>query len=133
MKEISELGFEDKTEFKLIYLWILGIKGETQEALLLADESLNSPSLTIQPLHPDFLMMRGFLLSRMGSPEKPIEDCEAAYSIFRVQKREFEAGRSAIILGHHFLFLGKYQKALDWFSRAEVIFNSRDLKRKKLF
>ncbi len=131
LKEFEKFGFDRQPEFKLIQIWIFGKKGKTQNALLLANEFLNTQDTTIHPLHPDFLMIRGHFLSLLGSPGKPIEDCEAAYSIFLVQKRRFEAGRAANILGHHFIFLGKYKKAMEWFSRAEIVFNSLHLKKKE--
>jgi len=128
---VTQLKISGLPEFDLIRVWALGIQGKTQDAILKANDFLSSQGNHIHSLHPDFLMARGRCYSQAGNSERPIQDCEAAYSIFLVQNRNFEAGRSANILGLHYGILGDYPKAIEWYSRAGRIFDTMDLQKKK--
>ncbi len=127
-EKICALNINMQPEFELIRIWILGIQGKTQEAILKADIFLKSQGPQIHDLHPDFLMVRGRCYSQAGNPEQPIMDCEIAYSLFNVQNRGFEAGRAANILGLHYGILGDYPKAIDWYTKANKIFNALKLR-----
>ncbi len=129
-RTISSLGIEERSEFELIRIWVFAKKGDFREAIKRSDAFLECNKATVHLLHPDFLMIRGYCHSRMGNPDLPIKDCENAFAVFSIQERELESGQAANILGRHLLYLGQYQDAVKWLSRAKEIFQSLDLPRK---
>lgn len=129
--ELSKLGLSDQPEFELIRVWALGLQGFFKEAIFKADKFLESQGKQIHWLHSDFLKARGSFYSRAGNSEQALLDFEAAFSFFRVQKRVFEAGRTANRLGMNYNSLGNYKKAYEWYSRSEAIFDTLDRPKKK--
>ncbi len=130
-EKLSEMGITSQTVFELIRVWILGIKGQIENALLMIEQFVEPQGTQIHKLYPDFLMLRGHFRSRAGNAEQPIQDCEIAHSFFLAQKREFDAGRAAQVLGVHYHSLSNYQKAKEWYSKAERIFSTLKLQKKK--
>jgi DNA-binding NtrC family response regulator/Tfp pilus assembly protein PilF len=125
-QSMSNLGNEEKPEWKLLNVWKHSITGEFSEAIKLATEFLDGQNNQIHPFHPDFYMIRGLCFAIIGNIQQPIHDFESAFSVFKIQGREFEAGKSANILGGHFLSIGQCNKALEWFSRAEKYFQDQN-------
>ena len=130
-RTISTLGIEAFPEFELIRIWIFLAKGKVQDALQRSNEFLENQKACFHPLHPDFLMIRGYCFSLAGEAELPVQDYEAAYAIFNIQARILDSGRTANFFGLHLFSVGQYQKAKEWLSRAETIFDNLDLPRKK--
>lgn len=120
-----------RPEFEILLAWEHAKKEEFHEAIGRADAFLDAVKPGLHPLHPDFLMIRGYCCSRLGAAAEPEQDCEAAYVMFRVQERRYEAAQAANMLGLHLLRLSRYSDSVKWLTRAHRIYEEMGLARKE--
>jgi len=130
LKEMQELGYSGEPEIQLLQAYKMMIKGQAPAAMTLCQDFLEEHRPNIHPLAGDFLLAHGHCGSQAGHQDLPNESFEAAYGIFHVQGRKFEIARTANVFGFHYLRTGRYQKATEWFSKAQTIFENLNLPRR---
>ncbi len=75
----------------------------------------------LPPAIAEFLHLRGVARSHLGEAEASREDAEAAFALFRVLGRDFEAARTANLLGIVEFRTSRYAEAERWWRRAHEL------------
>ncbi len=121
---------EDDAESELIRLWIEWSRGRYAEVIRDADARISELVELFDPLLAEYLYLRGSAHSFSGRLDEAIQDCEAAYVLFRLLGREKEQAETSNFVGIVLGQRSKYLRAIEWFKKSFEINRTFDLARK---
>lgn len=126
MLVVEELGIAQEPEISFMQALWNSRTENTLDVIGHISSLLNLFKPHSHRLTGEALRVRGHLLSCIGKSQEAIRDLEAAYGFFLIQDKPFMLARTANTIGSHFAYQSEFQKAVEWFGRANEIISDRD-------
>jgi DNA-binding NtrC family response regulator len=121
---------QDDPEAVIVELWITWSEGHYRDVIREAERFLQRYTGQLHPLLSEFLFLRGIARSRVGEHRAARDDCETAYSLFKVLGRRERQAEACNAIGTILLQQSRYGDALRWLHESLEINRELDLTRR---
>ncbi|PID81438.1 hypothetical protein CSB20_02975 [bacterium DOLZORAL124_64_63] len=126
MNIADDLGLAQEPEVQFLrVLWDFS-SGNSLEAIQAITPLIGVFRDQSHHLTGEALRIRGHNLSCIGDTQQALQDLEAAYGFYLIQEKPFMVARVANTIGLHFVRQSEYNKAAEWFERANTILSDRE-------